>query len=155
MKLSTLALSLVLFFFSARAEAQCTPIGPGCSTSGMNLACGAPRIGMNWSIGEQSATVCGGSAVTPAPILTVLGMCSVPGLPFHPPLACTECGGCELNVFPIDFMLQWSWPPRTIHFPIPNNPWLVGASLCLQNACLDTTRFCFCLSGAAQVVIQP
>ncbi len=153
--LRSLAVALLAgVFLASTTRAQCVAIGPGCAVSGMNLACGAPRIGTNWVIGEQNAGACGGSVATSVPILTVFGTCQVPGIALNPPLACIRCGGCELNVLPIDFMLQWTWPPRTTIVPIPNNRFLVGYQFCIQNACLDPINFCFCVSGAWQVTIQ-
>lgn len=142
-------------FLAATAPAQCVPIGPGCAVSGMNLFCGTPQIGTNWSIAEQNATACGGSSSNPVPILTVFGSCLVPGFVVMPPLACAACGGCDLNVLPIDFVLQWTWPPRSTSVPIPMSPRLVGVQFCIQNACVDPTSLCICLSGAAQATITP
>jgi hypothetical protein len=143
------------FMFTAATHAQCTAVGPGCRSSGMNLACGNPRVGTNWIIGEQSAVSCGGSVTNPVPMLTLFGSCFVPGLPLDPPLMCAACGGCELNVLPIDFMVQWSWPPRTLTIPLPANPRLIGFQFCIQNACFDIRTACFCMSGAWQVTLMP
>lgn len=129
------------------------PVGPGCAASGMNLVCGSPQVGTNWLIGEQNASACGGTPTNPVPILTVFGMCVVPGLVLNPPVTCSSCGGCQLNVLPIDVVLQWTWPPRTTMVPIPNNARLIGAQFCIQNACVDPVNFCLCLSGASQVTI--
>jgi hypothetical protein len=150
-----LAAALMLALLATPAAAQCVAVGPGCAASNMNLVCGTPQVGTNWTFGEQNATACGGSFTNPTPMLTVFGTCTVPGFPINPPLACASCGGCELNVLPIDFVLQWSWPPRTVSLPIPNSPRLVGAQFCLQNACVDLTNFCICLSGAHQATIAP
>lgn len=146
---------LVSVFLVSATTAQCVPIGPRCTASGMALVCGNPQIGTNWFVGETNAGACGGTGTNPVPMLTVFGTCQVPGAVLNPPLTCAACGGCELNVLPIDFMLQWTWPPRTAIVPIPNNVRLIGAQFCIQNACIDPINLCICLSGAAQVTIAP
>ncbi len=142
--------------FSNSASAQCTPQGNPCLSSGMNLLCGSsPRIGTNWTVSEQSGASCGGSTTNPIPMYTVFGTCYDAGIPLNPPLMCNNCGGCLLHVVPIDVMLQWTWPPRTLTIPIPNNRHLVGALFCIQNFCINSASLCACASGAVQVIIVP
>lgn len=148
----------VAFLFAALVTpltAQCTPLGTPCASSGMNLVCGSPQVGTNWVMGEQNGAACGGSISNPIPMFTALGSCFDLGIPLNPPLVCNHCTGCLLHVIPIDVVLQWSWPPRTVTVPIPNNRYLIGAMFCIQNFCVDTTSLCICASGAAQVVIVP
>jgi len=151
--LSCFLSALLAGALASSARAQCVAVGPGCAASGMNLFCGTPQVGTTWTIAEQNAAACGGSSTNPVPILTVLGSCLVPGFVLNPPLTCPNCAGCELNVLPIDLVLQWTWPPRSTSIPIPNNPRLIGAQFCVQNACVDVITGCICLSGAGQATI--
>ena len=76
------------------------------------------------------------------------------GIPIDPPLACTSCGGCSLSVLPSLGAILWTWPPRTHVIPIPADVGLIGATFCMQDACVNVTSNCVCISQATQVVIQ-
>ena len=146
----------VIVLLGGTARAQCTSIGPGCASSGMDLLCvSAPQVGTTWTIGERDATACGALSTNPITIHTVAGFCQVPGLPLGAPLMCPNCTGCELNVLPILADFMWTWPPRTTTLQIPNNASIVGAVFCIQDACVDMARSCVCVSNAMQVTIQP
>lgn len=148
-------LAFCLVSLTSVVSAQCTPQGNPCTAGGMNLVCSStPRVGTNWMIGEQSGVSCGGSSTNPIPMFTALGSCFDLGIPLNPPLMCSNCTGCLLHVVPIDVVLQWSWPPRTVSIPIPNNRFLIGATFCIQNFCVNATTLCACASGAVQVVIM-
>ena len=134
-----------------RASAQCVPFGTPCTSSGMRLVCGNPRIGTSWLIGEQDARRCG----NPTTMFTLFGGCLSPGIPIGSPIACANCGVCEWLTVPTYATLQWNWPPRSTNFPIPNDPNLVGAMSCIQNVRANLPNNCACLSGAMQVTIVP
>ena len=141
--------------FARPASSQCSAYGQVCSSSGMVLTCvNSPIIGTNWTIGERSGTACGLSSAAPGTMFTMIGLCFAPGLPIDPPLACGNCGGCLLHVLPSLAELQWTWPPRTTALFIPSDPNLLGATLCIQDVCVNATSACVCMSGALQVVIQ-
>lgn len=154
----SLVVAVVLWFVAVTNSlaAQCTPLGNPCASSGMSLACSTPpQIGTNWVVSEVSAASCGGAATNPVPMLTAIGNCFDAGIPLNPPLVCANCTGCVLHVVPIDVMVQWAWPPRSVTIPIPNVRQLVGALFCVQNFCVHPTNLCVCASGAAQVIILP
>ena len=136
--------------------AQCTVFGQSCASSGMNLICSsAPQIGTNWTIGERSAMACNGGTTNPTQVLTIYGVCFPGGIPLSAPITCRSCGGCNLYVLPALGAIRWTWPPRTQQIPIPADRNLVGATFCMQDACVEQTQGCVCTSNAIQVVIQP
>jgi len=149
------SLLFVLATVLPTATAQATPIG-SCPSSGMQIACAQPQIGTNWWIGERSGTACGyNSGGAPIPMVTIFGGC-IPGIPIATPPACSHCSGCSLYVYPGFADMVWNWPPRTTVLPIPNDPNLIGAMFCMQNACIDQlTLSCVCVSGGMQVQIMP
>ena len=153
--LVTLAAFAALVAANPVVTAQCVPVGSGCPASGMDLTCSAPpTIGTTWNIGERNASICGGTVANPAPMFTMFGGCFPTGIPLPPPLACPSCVGCFVHAFPEYFTLQWSWPPRTLSLPIPNDPGLIGATMCMQSYCGDMAAGCVCTGNAWQITIQ-
>jgi hypothetical protein len=151
-------LALVLLASAVLAPAprsQCSPFGPPCASSGMQLVCSTrPLVGTTWRIGERDASACGHSSATPGTLFTVYGFCFGGGVPIDPPLSCPQCAGCFLNVLPSLGAVVWTWPPRTQDIPIPANTRLIGATFCMQDVCVEPSRGCACMSQAIQVVIE-
>lgn len=144
--------TLLLAFAVSTAPAQCVAYGNPCTSSGMLAVCSSsPTVGSAWTIGERSGAACGYGTATPGTMFTLIGSCFQPGLPMDPPTTCAACGGCSLHVLPIMGVFTWSWPPRTTIINIPNDPRLVGGTLCMQDVCVDASASCICISPALQV----
>ncbi len=156
MRFRNLLIFVVLALLAPNLVAQCTVYGQACASSGMQLVCSsAPQIGTNWNIGERSAAACNGGTSNPTQVLTIYGICFPGGIPVDPPITCAACAGCSLYVLPAFGAIQWTWPPRVQTIPIPADTNLVGATFCIQDACVEQTQGCICTSNAMQVVIQP
>ena len=87
-------------------------------------------------------------------MLAALVLAGCASRPINPPIACPNCTGCSLDVFPVLGSVTWTWPPRTTTINIPSNPGFIGVQFCAQDICTDTRRACVCLSNAIQVTIQ-
>jgi hypothetical protein len=139
------ALLSVLFLLTAAPRAQCIHLSGGCS-GGALLSCETPpRIGTTWLI--RATVAC---APSPRPNAMVFGGCGTP-VPVGG-LACFSCTGCALWLSPVQVLIGWPGI-FSLGVPIPNNTALVGGRFCVQNACLNTTGTCLCLSNAVQVTV--
>ncbi len=107
----------------------------------------APRIGTNWEVIETSFGApndCGGLS------FMLLGGCGQP-TPLNN-FACAQCLGCQVYVSPILATVPWSNAQFTL--PIPNDPNLIGAQLCVQNLCLEGGPTCVCPSNTIRMTVR-
>ena len=126
------------------SDAQCFATGLGCRNAITNIGCGThPRIGTTFVITP------GNKCPSKISILA-FGGCNNRPLPW--PATCMECRNCNLDVFPVLALLAWDGV-TDLKLPIPNDPGLVGAETCVQNACSIPARSCACLSNAIWIRI--
>lgn len=140
--LASVLLACSLF---APSPAQCVSRSGSCA-GGATMVCGTtPRIG-------TTVLFCAQTACQPSTNALFFGLCSN-AIPLPPGLACFNCTTCQLWVNPI--LVVQPWPGiQCFGVAVPNNPSLVGGTLCLQNACLYQQTRCACLSNGLQVTLQ-
>jgi len=139
--ISLLLAAVIWFASSSRAVAQCSPIpGTGCPGQTSVVCNTAPMIGTNFTF------TCPGTC-NPSPAQFIIIGTPIAPTPLPSPPMCTT--GCTLGCQPATIQ-----PGPTLTVPIPNNPGLVGAQLCLQCLCQVAGAICFTISQATLVVIQ-
>lgn len=130
------------FALAPTASAQVQPIrNTGCPNAPYPTTAGAPAIGQGFGI---IAAACRSVLGQPFIVLGVPGLSAV--LPMPP--ACEV--RCVLECRPVVVLPQAAW--RTT---IPNDRALVGATLCAQTGCVESTRIlaCILLHGALGITI--
>lgn len=123
-------------------RAQCAPIpGTGCPGQTAPTCATPPQIGTTFT---WHAAPC----LTAVPPLLMFGTVLTPPVQIWPPIVCTNTP-CDLGCQPL-LVVQTSF----MSIPIPNLRSLVGATFCIQSACVDLRVPCFTLSQASSVTIQ-
>ena len=132
-----------LLVLGVGVRAQCGPLlGGGCGLL-PPICSSAPQAGnANFSIIQPR---CPG-ALTTGPF-GLLGLCSSAPIVFGPP---TTCSACSLFVNPILLVFPGPWDYR---IPIPGDPALIGATVCVQSACFFGGGGCWGLSDARPITI--
>ncbi len=124
------AIALVLLLATA-LPAQCKPVpGTGCPGASRPICGGSTGVGQSFG-----GIFVGGSWYL------LLGLCADPPIPLGPPITCNAV--CHLGVDPavhVVFVVHGGWSIQ-----IPNDPRLIGATLCYQFAATSTP----CLFGCA------
>lgn len=134
------SLFLVLVLATA-AAAQCTQHVGGCTFESL-IGCGtAPQIGTGF-------LVCARPTCSVGRQVMILGTCTAP-TPLRG-IACAICSNCTLSVQPL-VTFQWTGL-GCFSISIPRNLSLVGATFCVQNACLYSPP-CICTSNSIHVRI--
>lgn len=130
------------FGFTAPISAQCAPIpGTGCPGQ-TNPVCGTPPM-----IGTNFIFRCPPTCFPSVSQLIILGVPLGAPVPLPSPPMCVA--GCFLACQP---MVLINAPGLTI--PIPNNPGLVGAQLCIQCLCQPVGAACFTISQGTLVTVM-
>ena len=148
------------------AAAQCTTLGlpgqTGCglgTTSAPSISClGIP------SVGNSSFAVAASIPCLPSPPLLLVGTClpapvAVPG-PFGTNGFCNPgAGGCLAFVGPTIFLAIPAVATTGGFFfplPIPNDPTLLGATVCVQeaNLCILFVGSCVGVSNGISIAVQ-
>ncbi len=144
--LRLLALAAV-FAAATDAAAQCTPIpGTGCPTGSLPVQCGGTAM-----IGQQMKFGCPNSGRA-AQQLLLAGPCgptwSLPGVSCTGTNCAMAVGPTGIIAIPTGF--------SSIVATVPNNPALIGRSLCLQ--CVDVISgpggLCLAMSEGVQVTFS-
>lgn len=139
--------TLALLTVSVSAQITTLP-NTGCQNSANPLIAGQPRLGQTLSIASNQFP-----CTRPPSLAFVLLNAACTTIPFN--FSCFSSGNPCSVLAPIDF--AGSQPNRyTLQLPIPNNPSLVGQSVCVQGGCFATLGPA-CLSAlnkAARITIQ-
>lgn len=122
--------------FATPTEAQFVN-NPGTGCAGAIATTGTPTIGTTPTVSSPCppGTVCALIIGTPIPCIA------------FPPL----CPGCSLCCQPLAVVLFVT--PASVALPIPNNSALIGATGCMQMACM-TSSGCFKTSDSLSFTIQ-
>lgn len=137
-----LAVATFLALTSTAVRAQCSPIpGTGCSGQSAPTCVTRPAIGTTFT---WRAAPC----LTTIPPLVIFGTVLNPPISLSPPIVCTNVP-CDLACMPL-FVAQ----AGDMSIPIPNLRSLIGATFCIQSACITQRVPCLTLSQASSVMIQ-
>jgi hypothetical protein len=142
MVIRLLGLALALLALAVPdVRAQCAPInGTGCLVVRPPGCPQPPRINTRMSIACPACA-------TGTPML-IAGTQLTVFVTLQPPLACDRFG-CILACQPLVFL-----PAAGVQIDIPNDPALVGRSICVQCGCVERAP-CVGLTQALTVTVQP
>jgi len=133
---------------TVRAQSPCTPVaGTGCPGSS------GPQCSGSNSIGQAFKFACLNNGRADAQFL-IVGNCLSQPFPFQPPVTCVP-GPCGLAVNFAAALLIVPTNFNTILVQIPNDPTLIGKSICMQCADVITPKLCLTLSEAVSVTFAP
>jgi hypothetical protein len=139
-RLCSVGAFLALAAFDARA--QCTPIpATGCPRQLAPTCRTSPQIGTTF-------TWVSAPCLTTVPALLIFGTVLNPPLPVSPPIVCGNAP-CDLGCQPLVVAQAAS-----MSIPIPPLRILIGATFCIQSACISQPGPCFNLSQASSVTIM-
>ena len=140
-------LALALLTVSVSAQITTLP-NSGCQNAANPLINGQPRLGQTVSIASNRFP-----CTRPPSLAFVLLNAGCTTAPFN--FSCFSSGNPCRVLAPIDFAgsRQISY---TLSLPIPNNPSLIGQSVCVQGGCFATlgTSCLSALNKAARITIQ-
>ena len=143
----TILAALVLFaVLPAAATAQCNPVpGTGCSPTALPVQCGGTG-----QIGTPMKFACLNNGRTNLQLL-LAGGC-VPPFPLPGAVACVT-GPCSIGVGPQIIAIPMAAGGGSIGATVPNDPNLVGQSVCLQCAdvILSSAGACVAPGGAVSI----
>ena len=145
--LLTFGAALVLLAAAAApAWAQCTPVpGSGCPSAGRPGCTGSTSLGKSLTV----SCLDNGRA---AAILMAVGIC-IPPLPVNAPVTCAPTG-CTFAVEPFTALVL-DTQKAPVLLVVPNDPTLLGLTLCLQCAEVSFAPLCTSFAQAVRIQIAP